>query len=131
MDVRADNGESRELKFFAPFKNLTSAPCGLKTEIVSVNASTVGVSVESTSAALFVTLAVTSSATHEVLGRWSDNAFHLLPDDGRRVVYLDLHPTEIHDGNNSLAVEATCLHDTKEDNKMAYGFFYLLLVLLG
>ncbi|CAK4134933.1 unnamed protein product [Aphanomyces euteiches] len=56
LDVRTDNGESRELKFFAPFKELTSAPGGLKTEIVSVNASTVGVAVESTSAALSRTM---------------------------------------------------------------------------
>ncbi|RHY28803.1 hypothetical protein DYB32_005695 [Aphanomyces invadans] len=80
---------------------------------VAVNASTVKVVVEtSTTAALFVTIALWRGP-REIVGKWSDNAFHLVPDDGRRHVYM--HPTHslrAEGAEEALRVTATCLQDT-------------------
>ncbi|ETW00723.1 hypothetical protein, variant 1 [Aphanomyces invadans] len=116
LDVAVDGrGSSREFTFFAPFKNLLLEPgsCTLDARIASQNASTVEVVVEtSTTAALFVTIALWRGP-REIVGKWSDNAFHLVPDDGRRHVYM--HPTHSLRGEGAeeaLRVTATCLQET-------------------
>ncbi|KAF0692946.1 Aste57867_16031 [Aphanomyces stellatus] len=128
LDVQAHadgrDALSRELTFFAPFKDLAVLPggCGLQATIVSSNASAIGVQVSSTAVALFVTLAL-SQHGREVVGRWTENAFHNVPTDrgvAPRVEWFFPSTPAIGD-LSTYQVVATCLQDTLAQGATAIG----------
>ncbi|RLN99318.1 hypothetical protein DYB28_010952, partial [Aphanomyces astaci] len=83
------------------------------TLIASENATAIEIVVETSiaAAALFVTVAV-MRGSREVVGQWSDNAFHLVPDDGSRRVWLrHIRPHAEVAPEEALRVTATCLQD--------------------
>ncbi|RQM26540.1 hypothetical protein B5M09_009298 [Aphanomyces astaci] len=116
LDVTLDvRGANRDLTFFAPFKDLLVSPgaCPVHARIASENATAIEIVVETSiaAAALFVTVAV-MRGSREVVGQWSDNAFHLVPDDGSRRVWLrHIRPHAEVAPEEALRVTATCLQD--------------------